>query len=47
MADMTYEQREEALNEMEITKSLKHPHIIACTEAFEENNKLYMVLEYC
>ena len=47
MEHMTDEQRREALNEMEITRSLKHPHIISCTKAFEEDNKLNIVLEYC
>ena len=38
---------EQLLSEIEILKSLDHPHIIRFIEYFEESSKIYLILEKC
>ncbi|KAA6377657.1 MAG: putative G2-specific protein kinase nimA [Streblomastix strix] len=43
---MSHSEREDAVNEIRILASFKHPNIIRYREAFVENDKLYIVTEY-
>ncbi|KAA6390615.1 MAG: putative G2-specific protein kinase nimA [Streblomastix strix] len=43
---MSFREREDAVNEIRILASFKHPNITRYREAFIENDKLYIVTEY-
>lgn len=43
---MKQRDREDQLNEIRILASIFHPNILAYYEAFIENGKLYIILEY-
>jgi len=38
---------EELRNEIEILKSLDHPHIVKAIETFDHRNQLFVIMELC
>ena len=47
MEDMLPYQKEEALTELELTRSLEHRNLVQCLQTFKEGQRQYLMLEYC
>ncbi|KAG5470420.1 hypothetical protein LSCM1_01664 [Leishmania martiniquensis] len=47
MTRMSKKEREEARHECTVLQQLQHPNIVRYVEQFENNNNLYIVMEYC
>ena len=47
MEHMTEDQERDALNEVDLTKKMKHPNVVTFHKTFEEGYKLNVVLEFC
>ncbi|GET91356.1 protein kinase, putative [Leishmania tarentolae] len=47
MTRMSRKEREEARHECTVLQQLQHPNIVRYVEQFENNNNLYIVMEYC
>ncbi|KAG5470835.1 hypothetical protein CUR178_02139 [Leishmania enriettii] len=47
MTRMSKKEREEARHECAVLQQLQHPNIVRYVEQFENNNNLYIVMEYC
>ncbi|CAJ1032254.1 Protein kinase domain/Protein tyrosine kinase, putative [Leishmania lindenbergi] len=47
MMRMSKKERDEARHECTVLQQLQHPNIVRYVEQFENNNNLYIVMEYC
>eukprot|EP01028_Stygiella_incarcerata_P004689 TRINITY_DN203_c2_g5_i1.p1 TRINITY_DN203_c2_g5~~TRINITY_DN203_c2_g5_i1.p1 ORF type:complete len:408 (+),score=85.16 TRINITY_DN203_c2_g5_i1:240-1463(+) len=47
MKSMSLKEKEEAVNEIRILASIRHPNVVRYHEAFIENQKIYIITEYC
>ncbi|CAJ1991558.1 serine/threonine-protein kinase Nek1 [Leishmania donovani] len=47
MTRMSKKERDEARHECTVLQQLQHPNIVRYVEQFENNNNLYIVMEYC
>ncbi|CBZ29410.1 putative protein kinase [Leishmania mexicana MHOM/GT/2001/U1103] len=47
MSRMSRKERDEARHECTVLQQLQHPNIVRYVEQFENNNNLYIVMEYC
>merc|ERR1719253_2385986 len=46
MSRMDQKQRKDAINEVRVLSSLKHPYIVSYRESFTENKSLAIVMDY-
>uniref|UniRef100_A0A670I219 non-specific serine/threonine protein kinase n=1 Tax=Podarcis muralis TaxID=64176 RepID=A0A670I219_PODMU len=47
LTKMPRKEKESSQKEVAVLSKMKHPNIVAFYTAFQENNKLYIIMEYC